>query len=121
MAGGGSGYGYNHGGNFDGGEINGGSSGADSQFTCTCESLCIDTILNSPQEDILAILEVGDVLAVKENAGRLLAHKDDNLAGSLTPPTQAKIINCISSGHKYVAVVKEKTGGACKVQIRPEG
>ncbi len=122
MAGGGGGYGgYNHQsnrGNDNG--ANGNPSEGGHQLACDCDAICIDTILNSPQQDVLTILKVGDILLVKDEMGKLLALKDKKIAGSLTPPEQAKIISCIAAGYEYNAVVTGINGAACRVQIKPK-
>ena len=43
------------------------------------------------------------------------------VAGSITHPSLAKLIECMQQGFKYVAIVVEVDGGACHVEVRPEG
>ena len=124
MAGGGGGYsGYSNQNSFNKNYTANGKDhsveGGD-KLSCNCENICIVTILNSPQEDVLASLNIGDILCIKEEAGKLLATKNGKIAGSLTPPEQAKVISCIGEGYEYIAEVIEKTGAACKVQIKPK-
>lgn len=76
--------------------------------------------LNSPKPAVVGALKVGDVLAVTENAGSLVASSSKGIAGALTPRRLLDLLDCISRGHEYVAVVAKLKGGLCEVEIRPK-
>lgn len=90
-----------------------------------CASLVVDTTLNSPEPLVVKTLKKGDKLAVelgRSPQGRdfLLAKTlSGQVAGSLTPPRVLDIMNCLKSGHSYIAeVLADPTGGECRVRIR---
>lgn len=90
-----------------------------------CDSLVVDTTLNSPEADVVKQLKKGSRLRVdlgKSPAGRdilLALTKDGKIAGSLTPPQVLDIMNCLRGGHSYIAEVQaEPSGGECRVRIR---
>ena len=87
-----------------------------------CSELSESTILNSPQRAVLETLQQGDRLGVRLNrAGRgviVEAFKDDQVAGTITSSIIQRLVECIGSGHKYVAEVLDVKGGACRVWVR---
>jgi hypothetical protein len=90
-----------------------------------CDSLVVDTTLNSPEPAVLKTLKKGTRLAVElgqSPKGReiLLAKtKAGQIAGSLTPPRVLDIMNCLKGGHSYIAeVLADPSGGDCRVRIR---
>lgn len=90
-----------------------------------CDALVVDTTLNSPEPAVVKTLKKGSKLAVelgRSPKGReiLLAQtKDGRVAGSLTPPRVLDIMNCLKTGHSYIAEVSaDPSGGDCRVRIR---
>ena len=89
-----------------------------------CASLMVETILNSPNPEVVPNLKKGQVLAIelREASGKatLVAVTDDGeTAGSVTSPIVARILECIRRGFQYVARVQKTSGGCCDVEIRP--
>jgi hypothetical protein len=90
-----------------------------------CASLLERTILNSPVPAVVSTLKPHDTLSVelRDQAGRkslVALAGNGSVAGSLTPPSLPKIINCIQQGFKFIAVVIEVRGGRCFVEVRPK-
>lgn len=89
-----------------------------------CDSLVVDTTLNSPEPAVVKTLKKGSKLGVEVGQsphGRdiLLAKTaDGKIAGSLTPPRVLDIMNCLKGGHQYIAeVLADPTDGDCRVRI----
>ena len=79
------------------------------------------TTLNSPNRTVLATLRDGDVLVIVLQEGRrLLAKHGDNVAGSVTSASHARILQCMQDGREYEAIVRSVRGGACEVRIQPK-
>lgn len=101
-----------------GGSGSGGGSGGDDPC-----NLVEATTLNSPDPGVLATLRAGDQLSVILQAGpprRLVARtKSGDVAGSITGPSMAQIIQCIGDGRAYVAEVTSVRGGLCRIEVRP--
>ena len=76
--------------------------------------------LNSPKPAVVTTLTVGDLLDVEERDGSLVALHQGAAAGSLTPQRLLDLLDCIQSGHEYVAAVLKLKGGLCEVEIRPK-
>jgi hypothetical protein len=90
-----------------------------------CDSLVVDTTLNSPDRAVVNTLKIGMKLVValdRTPQGRdlLVARtQSGSTAGSLTPPRLLDIINCMKGGHNYIAeLLADPTGGDCRVRIR---
>lgn len=80
--------------------------------------------LSSPVRAVVSRLKRGDRLSVEvQRAGRVDAlvalTAERQLAGSLMPKSRTKLLDCIEKGRKYIALVTERNGGACTVEIRP--
>jgi hypothetical protein len=85
----------------------------------------VETFLNSPNPAVVKNLRGGDALDVcleRTKTGIVtLVAKDakGKIAGSLTPAILLTIINCIESGHEYVAVMLDDVKDAVgRVRIR---
>jgi hypothetical protein len=78
--------------------------------------------LNSPKAPVVTGLQIGEVLDVEfDPSGKsVIAKKNANVAGSLTPFRLAELIECMNRGRKYKAIVKKVSGGYCEVEIRPK-
>ena len=87
----------------------------------SCEKLSSDTTLTSPVRDVIAQIAVGAVLDVRVDtigtARVVRAVYNGNVAGSITSTIIQKIVECIDSGHEYVAQVVSIQGGACRVRV----
>lgn len=79
--------------------------------------------LNSPRPAVVSTINVGDILDVVLNAGGprpvLEVHRQGAVAGSLTHTGHVAIIDCIRQGHRYVADVVSRSGGALDLLVRP--
>lgn len=103
----------------DGGGGGGGGGGGD---TDPCD--IVETVpLNSPQPAIVATLNVGDVLdVVLVTTGPrpvLEVQRVGQRAGALTHRNHLRLINCITDGRTYQAVVVRRSGGAVEVRVEP--
>lgn len=103
------------------GSGSGGGGGGTSGEPCDITEL---TTLNSPDRTVVATLRIGDVLEVRLQAGpprQLVAVAGSAVAGSITSPKSAQIIQCISQkGWTYVAEVRSIRGGLCQIEVRPK-
>ena len=97
------------------------NSGGPSSNACDITEV---TTLNSPNRTIVSTLRPGDTLDVELRIGpprQLLATRGDEIAGSITSPKSAQIIQCIRREDRaYVVVVRTIRGGLCQVEIRPK-
>ena len=81
--------------------------------------------INSPKANVLAPLNVGDVLAVDVDASGsrpvlVVADAAGNIAGSLTFIGYLDIIDCIlSRGFSYKATITNISGGIYEVRVDP--
>lgn len=104
------------------GRFDGGPSGETSPDECN--SLSVETPLNSPVAQVTRNLRRGDVLRVELEVSaaqiRTLVAKDSagRVAGSLTPPSLMRIVACIEGGTNYDAVVLDTMGGLLPVRIQ---
>ncbi len=87
----------------------------------SCETLTSETTLTSPVQNVVAQLAVGDQLDVRvDDVGGtrvVRAVHNGNVAGSITSAVIQRIVECIESGHAYVAEVLSVQGGACRVRV----
>jgi hypothetical protein len=93
-----------------------------------CNSIDVETILNSPNRAVVEHLkknaELDVAIAKTQTQVATLVAKDKNgrIAGSLTPPNLITIINCIEGEYHYVAVVMDDVkDGLIRVRIRRKG
>lgn len=80
-----------------------------------------ETVLSSPQPDVIGKLRVDDQLEIVFDdlvEQRVIVAKtsSNEIAGSITG--EGRLRTCMIEGHPYVAIVRSVSGGACKVQIR---
>lgn len=79
------------------------------------------TNLNSPVPAVVTALRSGDVLDVHLQVGppRILQARTSAglVAGSITSPEMARIIECIRQGVVFVADVMSVSGGICQVRV----
>lgn len=77
--------------------------------------------LNSVQGAVLPGLTVQDQLAVEVRDGALVAVTQANeVAGSLTPSSLARLLRCIEQGREYVAIILRIEGALVELEIRPK-
>lgn len=103
------------------GKAGGGGGPGGAQDPC---ALTETTNLNSVDQTVLATLHVGDVLGVVYQAGppkRLVAQTQTSaIAGSITSPSMAQIIQCIAGGYGYDAIILSIRGAQCQIRIQPK-
>lgn len=84
----------------------------------SCANLKGITVLSAPEEDVVASLQVGDLLKVEEQDGYIIARtQDGKKAGTLLTPIHGRLILCIKQGYEYQAEVLGVDGIMCKVRI----
>jgi hypothetical protein len=103
----------------------GGGGGQTPRPEVSCQDLVVDTQLNSPKEDLVAMLKLGDFLDVsaESRAGTdviLVKHKG-KVVGSVTSPLSGRLRKCIEKGFEYSAEVKKLLGGQVHVRIAAKG
>ena len=99
----------------------GGGGGGFSLPTGTCETLVIDTLLISPKQDVIAEIEVGDVLTVSSDTGdgitTVVAKHRGRIAGGIAAPLLPRLRECLDGGTQYGARVTAKREGLVRVRI----
>ena len=89
----------------------------------SCDRLAFDTQLSSPKADVVAHIDVDDVLSVGldvQGAAQVVVIKLGNeIAGGITSPKMARLLECIRQGTRYTATVTAKSGGQVSVRISP--
>ncbi len=97
------------------GPIGGGSGGGGS-----CSELRLERNLEGPVPDVVNELQLDDELrlALRDGPPTIVAVVDDQGrdAGAITPTGQ--LIECLRSGHEFVATVTSAEGGAIWLEIR---
>ncbi|MES1200036.1 MAG: hypothetical protein ABUS57_01130 [Pseudomonadota bacterium] len=82
------------------------------------------TVLNSPDQAVVATLKVGAILEVRLETAprkRLVAVAASNkIAGSITSARLVDFIECIEGGSEYVADVLSIQGGRVEIEVRPK-
>jgi len=80
------------------------------------------TLINSPNPDVLPSLKAQSILQVstETQGGRTIpvAKWNGITVGSFTIRQLKTLIDCMQQGCIYVAVVIDRTGGRCSVEIR---
>lgn len=104
----------------DSGDAGGGGGGGGGADPCDI----VETVpLNSPQPAVVTTMNVGDVLdvALVTSGPRpvIEVQRNGQRAGALTHRNHLRLINCITSGRSYQAVVVRKSGGAVEVRVEP--
>lgn len=115
----GSGGGYT--GGSSGGGIGGGGSGGSANGSC--ETLIIRTSMSSPKPAVLKNLKANDILLVElenDTGPVLLKTKDKELAGSVVSGQLIRLIQCLTAGYSYIAIIKSIEKGKVDIEVRPE-
>lgn len=98
-----------------------GNGGGDSEIACN--RLSFETQLSSPKPAVVSALNVGDVLSVVvESLGAVqvvVVKQGDQVAGGITSPKMARLLECLLQGSNYRATVVRKVGGQVTVRISP--
>ena len=98
----------------------GGGGGVYASDDSPCESIVVDTVLNSPNP--AAAIKKGDKLRVQIQAGSVplavCVIDSGAVAGSLTFGVVRRLIKCMEEGHTYVAEVTAVDGGRHAVRIK---
>ena len=101
----------------------GGGFGGFNEPAVACESLVFETQLTSPQEAVIALFDVDDMLQVGlEQAGTstvVVLSFQGQTAGGIASPHMNRLRECIQAGTRYSATVLSKTGGQVRVRIAP--
>lgn len=106
---------------MSGGGSGGGGFGGIPDSPNDCARFVKETILNSPNPEVIPELQVGQILLVKfdpESGQRVIqaVTSAESVAGSITG--EPGLRNCMIEGYEYVAEVVSVQGGSCKVKIR---
>ncbi len=98
----------------------GGSTSGGGPATATpCDQLTFKARLQSPQPTVVALLNLGDELAVELTSDPVVrAVSPKGVAGHITTRLP-ELIACINSGHEYIAVVDVVDDGNIEVTVRP--
>ena len=83
----------------------------------SCEKLVVETVLMQPNEELVTILKVGQVLTVHVKDGSVYVMFGDQIVGYVETPQNDKIIECMEAGTFYVADIKDLNETTCKVEI----
>jgi hypothetical protein len=87
----------------------------------TCDTLVIDTLLSSPKPDVVALIEVGDVLDVtladESGTTTVVVTKDGAVAGGLAAPMLPRLRQCMLEGTEYAAKVTAKKDALVRVRV----
>lgn len=87
------------------------------RVTVSCELLVVITVLTHPNEELLATLEVEQVLTVHVQEERVYVMYGDQIVGYVEAPENSRIFECMAAGTFYVADILELEGMVCKVKI----
>ncbi len=87
------------------------------RVTVSCEMLEVLTVLTHPNEELLATLEVGQILTVHVQEERVYVMYGDQIVGYVEAPENSRIIECVKAGTFYVAEILELEGAVCNVKI----
>jgi hypothetical protein len=100
----------------------GGGTWVSPQENVDCATISDRSVLNSPVPAVIGQLKAGDVLDIRLNrtgaAPIVEAVFSGQFAGTVTSRIMLRLIECISSGHTYMAEVVNVAGGACTVDVR---
>lgn len=105
-----------------GGQLSGegGSGGGGAPTDVPCDQLTFQARLQSPQLNVVSLLELGDELAIDlTDDPAVQATNDQGLAGHVTTRLP-DLIRCINSGFEFIAIVDEVDGGNVVLTIKPK-
>jgi len=100
-----------------------GPVGGDGGQPDPCERIVVDTVLQSPQAEVIAGLRPGDQLRLQLTAGGapvVAATAGGRAAGSVVIRELMVLIGCLRAGRRFVADVVQVDGGSVTVLVRPE-
>lgn len=87
----------------------------------SCASLRFDTQLASPKAQVVAQLQVGDVLDIAFGQGGnqiVVALWNSVEAGGIVDPHLNQLRNCMNQGEQFQARVLSITGGQVRVRVQ---
>lgn len=99
----------------------GGGGGYPPPEQTSCEDVGGESVLTSPDPAVLKKLKPGDCLSVelhKEKGVTVAAalYKKE-IAGIIPGAQYNRLLSCLTTGHKYHAIVKSIQGGMCTVDL----
>lgn len=101
----------------------GGYGGGFAVDEVACERLAFDTQLSSPKAAVIADINVGDILTValdqQGGAQVVVIKRGNSIAGGITSPKMARLLECLRQGSLYQAAVTAKSDGQVSVRISP--
>lgn len=101
----------------------GGYGGGFADDEVACERLAFDTQLSSPKAPVVSRINVGDVLAAaleQQGLAQVVVLKLGNdVAGGITSPKMARLLECLRQGTNYQAEVTAKSDGQVRVRVSP--
>lgn len=101
----------------------GGYGGGFATDEVACDRLAFDTQLSSPKAAVVAQISIGELLSVtleQQGAVQVVVIKRGNdVAGGITSPKMARLLECIRLGTRYQATVTAKSDGQVSVRISP--
>lgn len=105
------------------GSGSGGYGGGFSTDEVACDRLAFDTQLSSPKADVVAQINAGEVLSVAlDQQGTtqvVVIKRGRDIAGGITSPKMARLLECIRQGAQYQAAVTAKSDGQVSLRISP--
>lgn len=99
----------------------GGGGGGYEAPTDNCQLLIIDTQLSSPKEEVVDMIQVGDVLDVATQmmgaTAVVVVLRNGQVAGGLASPKVQWLRECMANGTQYNATVTDKNDGQVRVRV----
>lgn len=83
-----------------------------------CEKVNIKTRLSSLNPDVLALVNVADILGIEKKENSIVALHLNEIVGSIASRDVTKIIKCIEDNFEFIAVVNEIDEAKCVVTIK---
>ncbi len=93
--------------------------GSDGGYSLDCEAVSFRTQLRSIPPEAIGRIDVGTVLPVKSDNGKVVAvHPEDgDFVGSIAYSKNVELIRCMAEGFKYEATILEIDDGLVTVQV----
>jgi hypothetical protein len=101
----------------------GGGGGGSTDRAVDCATVKFSTVLASPVPEVIAELQISDVLelSLRGTTPPIIQALDPagRVAGAIAVSNVTRLIECIRQGYEYVAIVASVNGGEVKVTVRP--
>jgi hypothetical protein len=97
-----------------------GGGGYDPISPKDCNTLSIYTQLASPDPSLVGKLKTGEILMIRlipPTGPVQVINNSNETVGAILSKDVAKLIECISDGHEFLAKVLDIKGGNCQVLI----